>query len=475
MEQLQAILGREDVAAHFVGGCVRDLLLGRPLHDLDVVVAGDAVNLARAVARSFRAAFVLLDEENGVARVMLRGTEAGAGLTLDFARMRGGDLQTDLALRDLAINALAIPPADFAAALEDEPRQPAVIDPWGGLEDLRAGRLRAVGDRAFQDDPLRTLRVVRLAAELGFSIEEKTADLVRSAGGLLCSVSWERIRDELVRLLACPHAAPYLPLLGELELWACVFPEWGDALAEPGLEQLWERVCCLEWMAGVLRGAAEERVGRLWQPAALSAYPHLHFDLPHQGRLRRYLAERLSGERPLLVLLKLITLLYAARDGGRRQAERAARAARRLRLSGREALAVERAVAWLIETPALGELTSAQGVYRLYRDRRRIATGALLLWLADFLAATGNEVDPRTWERQVQDVRWIWNLRNERPEVIDPPRLIDGHELMQALSLNPGPRVGELLERVREAQAAGEVRTREEALLCAQRARKGSA
>lgn len=460
LERLQALLEESGAEAYYVGGCVRDLLLGRPLHDLDLVVAGDALALARIAARALRGAFVLLDEENGIARVVLRGEEGAPESTVDFARMRG-ELAEDLARRDLTINAMAMAPDDFRRYALGEAKEAVVIDPWGGRRDLEKGLLRALSRQVLCDDPLRTMRVVRLAGELDFAIEPQTADWVREVAGRLPWVSWERIRDELFRLLTCPYAAPYLPLLDSLSLLPQVLPEVADREG-PELEEAWERVCALEWLAGLIEGRPRpEREGPFWKPQALQAHPEVSFATIYAAPLRRYLEGRLSGERSRLSLLKLAALLYPGQRGKARQA------GRRLRLSIRETLALEAAVS-LQDSPLLaaaGEPPRRE-VYRFYRDGGDIATGALLLALARELAAPGFR--PARWEEVVRRVQHILTLRFERiSEVIEPPRLLDGEELMAALGLPPGPLVGTLLEEIREAQAAGEVHTRGEALALA--------
>lgn len=458
-QQLQEILQRQEV--HFVGGCVRDLLLGRPLHDLDLAVAGDAVALARSVAHALRAAFVLLDEENGIARVVLRGPDGGPEGTIDLARQRGNDLQEDLAARDLTINAMAMDPPAFWASAAGEVAQPQVVDPFGGLEDLRAQRIRAVREQAFRDDPLRTLRVIRLAAELDFAVDPQTAGWVRQTAGLLPRVSWERIRDEVLRLLGCPHAAPYLSLLAELALLPYVLPEVESVRTDPGLGHLGETVCSLEWIAGRLADGGRPRSeGAFWQPAALASHPDLRLDLPYAVQVGRYLHTRLAGKHDRLALLKLAGLLHHG------SGQEARRAGSRLRLSGGEVFDLASAVAHLEDALLLGEgETSRLAVYRFYRDTGAVANGVLLLSLAHELAIVGPSLQREPWSERVDHTGAILALHQERfAEVISPSRLVDGDDLMDALGLEPGPWIGRLLEGIREAQVAGEVRSREEAL-----------
>ncbi len=165
-----ALAGRP---AWLVGGAVRDRALRRPTEDLDVVIDGDPGDAARALARAApRAAAFALSEEFGAWRVVARD----GAWQVDVERLRGGSLEDDLALRDFTVNAIA-EPLETAGTGGREP-----IDPLGGLEDLARRRLRATGPRAFADDPLRVLRLVRLAVELDLEPEPATLRDARRPG-----------------------------------------------------------------------------------------------------------------------------------------------------------------------------------------------------------------------------------------------------------------------------------------------------
>jgi tRNA nucleotidyltransferase (CCA-adding enzyme) len=174
-----------------VGGAVRDGLLDRlgERPDLDLVVEGDAIALTRRLARAHRGSCVVLDAERSIARLVV------SGWTIDLARRAGDDLATDLARRDYSINAIALP---LAGA--DQPRE--LVDPQGGLQDLAAGQLRAIGEANLIDDPLRLLRGLRLAAEMGFELETGTATWIRNHAARCGSVAGERVLAELERLAA---------------------------------------------------------------------------------------------------------------------------------------------------------------------------------------------------------------------------------------------------------------------------------
>jgi hypothetical protein len=173
----------EGEEAWIVGGAVRDLLLGRPLLDLDVSCRDPRAAAYRFADRFGGVAFPL-SEKHGAWRVVRDGVVE----TVDFTPLPDG-IESDLATRDFTLNAIALPVAG------GEPR-----DPHGGRADLEAGVLRAVSESIFRDDPLRLLRAVRLEDELGLRMDEQTEALVRASTDLVAEPAGERILAELRRL-----------------------------------------------------------------------------------------------------------------------------------------------------------------------------------------------------------------------------------------------------------------------------------
>ena len=176
-----AVAGQE---AYVVGGAVRDELLGREMIDIDVACP-DPGAAARAYADVAGGALFPLSERHGAWRVAFR-----SGRTIDFTPLRAG-IESDLATRDFTINAIAVPV---------EGGDP--IDPHEGRRDLEERVLRAVSPTIFEDDPVRLLRAVRLEDELGFRLDDETADRVRAQADLVNRPAGERILAELERLSA---------------------------------------------------------------------------------------------------------------------------------------------------------------------------------------------------------------------------------------------------------------------------------
>ena len=460
-------LAQQDVVAYLVGGCVRDRLLGRPVCDLDVAVDGDGLALARRLANRFQGAYYPLDEARSTGRAILCA-EGGQRLVVDVARFRGPGLTADLADRDFTVNALA---ADVHVP-------DGVIDHHNGLADLDSGLIRPVSEVSIRSDPLRALRAVRLAAELDFALTPETEALIQRDGTALAHVSGERIRDELARLLALPHAAPHLHQLDGLGLLTIIFPELEPSrgLKQPPPHHLGVLAHSLETvraLEALLDGLRED------SDSQFSKFPISQF----AEQLQAHLDQVMGKTRPRLVTLKLAALLHdtgkpAVRtvdDKGRARfiahekkgAKLVGGALRRVRLTNAEVRLGEAIVRHHMRPLLLArkKSVSSRAVYRFFRDTGVAGVDVLLHALADHRATYVPNAEDDRWPRLVALVaRMLADYWERRAERVAPPPLVNGHDLLREFGLQPGPHIGELLEAVREAQVGGEVRTREEAL-----------
>lgn len=485
VDRVIAFIRGLDQPAWLVGGYVRDLLLGRPNHDLDVIVPEGGVRLARAIAAAFDGASFVLDSQRDVGRAILQD-EAGAALDVDVARLRVPELLDDLALRDFTINAIAL---DVAGA-------PGYFDPFDGRADLARTLLRAVTEGTFRDDPLRMLRGVRIAAELGFRIESATAGLIRRDAPLLRSVAPERVRDELLRILAAPGAWQHLRLLNSLGLLPYVWPESaaqiGVTQSPPHTQDVFdhtrsvlahlEGLYALLWPEGPyhLPQPAPEDATVLAAPAQWASAGAML--APFAAALRRHLQLLLAAGRTRRELLPWAAL---AHDWGK-PAKRTVDAAGQIRFFDHDhwgaLLAEARTQALKLsseEVAYVARLTdqhmrpgflahdfppSRRAIYRFFREAETTGPDCVLLSLADHMATRAAEQAGEHWERRLATSRILLEAYfRQRVDLVAPPPLVNGHQLMTRLGLAPGPRVGELLEGLRESQAAGEVLTVDEA------------
>jgi putative nucleotidyltransferase with HDIG domain len=441
-----------------VGGAVRDARLASARRaapaDLDVTVESGALELAGRVAARLGGTFVPLDPQRGAARVLARG------LCLDVTDWRAPTLEEDLAARDFTVNALAVPVRE----LLDRGRA-RIVDPTGGIADLRVGRLRVHDPRVLTEDPLRMLRGVRLEVALGFRLTPRTARAIRTAAPDLARVAAERVRDELLALLASPRAAHGLRRLDALGLLRVIVPE-----VEPmrgSTQPAPHRFPVLEHSLRAVAGA----------DAVLERLRELR---PFGDELAAHVAEELGGGVRREHVLKLAALLHDVSKPETRRlidgrirffehdvlgAARARTIAERLRLPARACGVLEKLVRHHLRP---GHLAAAGRVtprarYRFFRDLGQDTRDLLLLSLVDAAAVTG--ASPLfVWRRAslVRDLLRGWEETSRAAAETVP--LVRGEDVMARFGIPPGPEVGRLLERAREAQGLGLVRTREEAL-----------
>jgi tRNA nucleotidyltransferase (CCA-adding enzyme) len=218
---------------YIVGGSVRDLILGRPLNDLDLTVEGDAISLARALARKHGGG-VTAHVKFGTAKWFLPEILKNEHKTLDLISARSeaylnpaalptvqlGTIEDDLHRRDFTINAMAIRlDGDHFGELRD---------PLHGRDDLQNGLIRVLHPRSFIDDPTRMYRAVRYEVRYGLRLAENTLALIPEARTYVATLSPQRIRHELDLILDEPNAVPMLKRLDELDLLTCIHPALGN-------------------------------------------------------------------------------------------------------------------------------------------------------------------------------------------------------------------------------------------------------
>lgn len=465
---------------YLVGGAVRDMMLERDVHDLDFAVPGPTRALANDVACRLNGALYVLDEERDTTRVVLE-TGSQHHMLLDFASLRAGDLEGDLRARDFSINAMAL----------DVAHPDRLIDPTGGFADLRAKQLRACGPDSMTSDPVRVLRAVRQALGFTFRIMPETLAQMRAAARLLPRVSAERLRDELLRIFEGSQVHLAIRILSQVGALKFVLPEMEDlkgvTQSAPHTADVWEHtlgvVQALEQLYPPLVGTySEDKVPDLTVGSAVLWL----------GRYRQQMEEHfgkvLVPDRSLRSLLFFAALYhdiakpqtrFQTVDGRIRFLEHdhigkniAANRARALALSAHEIQRIETIiehhmrVLYMLNALQNGglEKPARRTMYRYFKDTGPTGIDICLLALADLRGTYGVALPQDVWESALKVCRGLMEAYWEKSaEVVSPPRLLTGNDVMKLFNLKPGKEIGRLLAAVQEAQAAGEVNNREEA------------
>jgi tRNA nucleotidyltransferase/poly(A) polymerase len=452
--------------AWIVGGTVRDALLGRPLVDLDLAVDGDPEPAARALAAAVKGPVFRLSEQFGAWRVHARDD----GFTFDVSPLQGETIEADLARRDFAVNAIAVPLAG------GEP-----LDPNGGIGDIELRRLRVLGgesvaESSYGSDALRPLRLARLATELGFEPDARTERLTLEAAHDVTRASPERVFGELRRLMVADRAVEGLELSDRLGLIAAILPE---VAALHGVEQ--SHFHHLDVHGHTIEVLREQ--------IAIERDPAAAFGDELGERLAGVLAEPFADDLTRAGALRFAALLHdiakpATRrelDGGRVSfighdavgADVIGGICRRLRTSERlreflAAIARHHLVLGFLvhETP----LSRAE-VYRYMATTSPVEIEVTTLSVADRLATRGKNAE-RAIELHLELARELMAAALDWRSSGPPKPAIKGNRLARELGIEPGPELGELLGALAEARYTGEATTPEEAVAYARRLRE---
>jgi poly(A) polymerase len=505
LAKISQLLTTQKKQGYIVGGFIRDRLLKRPTNDIDIAVSGDAIGIGRKIAKEIGGKFVLLDDVNKVARVVVVEDErpgktardqelGGIERHFDFSSF-AGDIRSDLARRDFTINAMAVELSQFVTAslaARSSSRKPAattagkrvplkLIDPFSGKEDLKDKIVRKVSDQIFEADAARLLRAVRLAADLDFTIEPDTESLIRRYCQTITEVPGERIREELLRLLTLPRAAYYLRYLDKLGLLLALIPELAEG---KGVEQptvhFWDVFEHSLQTVAAIAFLIRENDWEYSNEDMLST-------APWSDVISRHLSQEVSSGSNHKVLLKLGGLLHdiakpmtkSIDDAGRARflghtnqgAAMTASILERLRFSNREIELVESLVYHHLRPVQMAndELPTQRAIYRYFRDTGEAGIDVLLLALADYLASRGPLASMEEWRKHCRLVDYILTEHDRQQAKTLPVKLIDGGDIMDTFDLAPGPLIGKLLAIVNEAHVSGELSTTEEALALVQR------
>ncbi len=386
--------------AYLVGGWVRDHILNRQgkYLDLDFVLPEKAVEIANAIARKYRAGFVVLDSERQIARVVFKNG------TADFAQQMGHSLEADLGRRDFCMNAIALECHELNETDCVPKAHNQFIDPFNGIGDLQARRIRMVAPENLADDPLRILRGYRQAAQLGFEIESLTRQVLIKFAPKLKSMAAERVLTELSYLLSIRN--------GSQGMMAAI----GDRILEDWLPS---QHLNLERFAKI-----ENVISSL-----IAKFPNLE----------SFFSKQLSGDRYALVVIKLAALTNSAT------------ALESLGLSRAEQRWLFGILRYLPQFIKLLDQASLKEQYKFFQSTLEFFPA-----IASLAIASDCELD--------EIAPWLERWLDPQDAIAYPVALITGDDLRTDLGIAPSPKIGELLENVKIAQVEGKISSKQEAI-----------
>lgn len=449
--QIQSALAdREDI--YLVGGAVRDALQQKTIHDLDFVCLRDAQSAARKTANYIQGDIYCMDAEHQVYRVIPQGKESAVQM-IDFMLARSSAIEDDLRLRDFSINAMAVP-------LQDPQK---LIDPLHGAMDLHRNVLTACTVNAFNDDAIRIMRGIRIAAEGGYHIEAATRELMKKSVPLLIDSSVERRREELIKIFMSHKPDAGIKALVWLKALEKVLPEY-DAVINSSKE---------EWMHQLLRGLASsttlldilihkslsDGATDITQGIAINALKG------YQGYLANHISPARASVHPPLAIW-YIGWLASEMATALQNEGYAEDYARWLHLSRQEVQIIKNIPPSLhrMRDWAISQTTPENlDIYRFFRDFGDAGIAASWIWLSQQMAKHPLNVNPVRWAEETDLAAKLWKNYWLEPELIHPPEIINGNDIIREMKIPPGEVIGEYLEIVREAQVSGKIHTQTEA------------
>ncbi|MEO0085457.1 MAG: HD domain-containing protein [candidate division WOR-3 bacterium] len=441
---------------YLVGGTIRDVLMGREPADFDFAVSGSGLGFARAFARKVHGRLVVLSEPDDEARVVCR-----EGMVFDFTGFGDLTIEHDIRRRDFTVNALA--------AEIDHGQPGLIIDLVHGQDDIRARIIRPVSRDSLRLDPLRLLRAMRFALELGFEVAPEVYEQARSV--TLRETAAERIGAELLRIMEQPGSYQFILRLFELGRLEEILPELGPVFDDPELRhhtfQTYYKVEELIAQPGFFARYEPE-----WT-AYFDAWGVKAEGEVQEGQVETESAEPMPYRRALLKLAGLLHDIakpetrFTNTDGevhfyghdslGARIVSRVAR--ERLRLSRAQTAMLKTLTAEHMRLHLLAtnpDLTD-RAVRRYFRDLGPEALGLMILCVADGWATAG-----RTSHLEDTIARMFAQKRQE-DEARRIKRLVTGDDLIQ-LGLKPGPAFKVILQELEDLQLEGRITSKEQGI-----------
>lgn len=452
-EKLVKTLKTLNTDVRLVGGSVRNLLLDVSVNDWDFVVTERALELGKELSKITNSAFVLLDEELEIARLVPRNNRK---IYLDFAISRG-NLKKDLILRDFTINAIAI-----------DMKTGEIIDPSGGIKDLENRLIRASKKRNISDDPLRILRAYRMKAQFGFNIDTNTLKWMKEYKDMLKEVSFERIRDEIFKILSTPHSAKIMEEMYDAGILPVIIPE---LVPMDGMQQNSFHKFDVLRHSFVTYDEMEKLI-------SLNPSP-----LPYGEKIKDYLSAAAGGDRSVLQLLKFATLLHDVGKPLSQQVNHLGHLyyrghpiegrilwldiARRFKLSNHEidlgGKFIEYHLGPIIVVKHDEGRPRQEKLYEFYRNSEKSFPGVILLSWGDVEAGQGKSITQEIIDIHHDHCRKMLEQYFTGDRLASPPKYMTGKEIMQVLNIPQGKEVGKIYMALEKAIALGDVNSREEA------------
>ncbi len=425
-----------------VGGYIRDVSLGIPSKDYDIAITGNATKFSRILSKKLNGHIFYLDRERKEQRITLRGRR-----TIDIKPIK--NILKDLAERDFTVNAIAF----------DLKNLNTIYDPFNGFQDLKRKILKPVSNRIFNEDPLRLLRLFRLAGVLNLSISKRTLNLAQKSANKIDAVASERVRAELFALFEIEKSYKYLKIMDKIKLLKFLFPEVERGTQIPQKKYRSKNLkehslVCYDIMEKIITkkryatfvdftsifekfvtkhkailklSALLHDIGKLWtmkQDTSGSIHFHMH-EKKGEIRFNQYYKKKLCLTNKESKILSMLILHHM-----------------RAHLLSR-----------------VDRITN-HALYRFVKDGADAIPGILLLSYADSISSCGGGKETRKIEKTIMNIMKYYSLAKS---LTPKKRMITGDDLITKFGLTPGPYFKKILDAVEKAQIGGKIKSKTQA------------
>lgn len=439
----------EESQLYLVGGCVRDYIMGKDNFDKDIIVKSTTPKeFSKNLAQKLNATFIELDSENKIYRLVLEDKKN----YIDIAAMVGNSILEDLRRRDLTINAIAVNLKNFEA-----------IDINNGINDLKYGIIKHISEKNITDDYLRVLRAYRFQSTLGFKIDDSLKALLKKHYKGLENCSIERINQELLKLFGGKYCDETLLDMDKIGLIDYLFPTMQEVKKIPSnthhhLPLFLHLVETVKQIQLIYEKSSDEVKNHLdsedFGGATRLAHLKLSGFLHDIGKPQTWTIEEDTGRHRFIKHDDL---------GSKMSIE----ILRNNKFSKKQikyiSLMIKNHIypSQVISAPELNNKVFMRFVRKMEND----SIDVIILAQADRLSAQGKAVTKEMTETNINNLNKLLAFYISVKDTLKPlPKLIDGTEIMKLLDIPASEKLGEIIERLKEAQISGDVLTKEDAI-----------